>query len=587
MVIVAIARSLVQLYRDMERRQREEAQTDRHEFTQGAGRHRGEAEHAEIRQIHPAPHRNTDAVRIGQQTKQVANHGDLVAVRHFPVGIRQVGRTQRGIRQYVGVSDAPQGCHRAEVSGGDHGSSDLSGPLGHCPKLSTICPNPAFFARPPDPNVTAMGLKSDVRFARKYGPTTAMTLGTNIARDTWAKAWRKAVPAGVEETEFDPFDHETAADPYPRYHELLATGPVHYNRKRDIYILSRYADVRAAARADRALSSADGITYGRLRLPLLLTSDAPTHTRMRKQALPGFTRGALEAWKPMIDRLSRELVGKLFDSAPADVVSTLAIPMPMGMIAHILGIADDDLATFRRWSNDAIKVADINTSMSGLKEVAPTIGAFRQLHAFFTQRLRQGELLGENTVLGRLSRHTHDGSLSHEELFFFAVLLLLAGNETTTNMLGTLFVTLAERPDQLRLLRNRPDLIGSAIEEQLRFASPIQSFYRTARVDYAVGSATIPAGSRVLLLWGAANRDPRQFDEPDEFRADRNPTGHVAFGSGVHLCLGAQLARMEGQAVLREIVENADVVEVVGTPRWTTNPNLRGLTRLDVRLTRL
>ena len=138
---------------------------------------------------------------------------------------------------------------------------------------------------------------------------------------------------------------------------------------------------------------------------------------------------------------------------------------------------------------------------------------------------------------------------------------------------------------QLELLRQRPELIGSAIEEQLRFSSPVQSFYRTARVDYRVGSATIPKGARVLLAWGAANRDPRQFDDPDVFRAERNPMGHVAFGSGVHLCRGAQLARMEGQAVLREIVDNVDSVEVLGEPTWTCSPNLRGLTRMDVRLT--
>jgi beta-dihydromenaquinone-9 omega-hydroxylase len=359
---------------------------------------------------------------------------------------------------------------------------------------------------------------------------------------------------------------------------------VHYNRTRDIYILSRYADVRSAARADSALSSAEGVTYGRLRLPVLLTTDAPKHTRMRKQALPGFTRGALEAWQPMVDRLARELVGKLFNSTPADVVSTLAVPMPMGMIAHILGIADDDLAAFREWSNAAVRVADINTSPSGLKELLPTLRGFRELHAFFTQRLRRGELLGEDTVLGRLARHTGDGALSHEELFFFAVLLLLAGNETTTNMLSTLFLTLADNPDQLRLLQERPELIGSAIEEQLRYQSPIQSFYRSARVDYEVGSAVIPAGSRVLLLWGAANRDPHQYEDPDVFRADRNPTGHLAFGSGIHLCLGAQLARMEGQAVLREIVDNVERV-VAEPPTWTTNPNLRGLTHMDVRLT--
>ena len=429
-----------------------------------------------------------------------------------------------------------------------------------------------------------MTVKNDVRLARKYGPTIAKTLASNAAREARARAGRRRVRPHVEVTEFDPFDPATAVDPYPHYRGLLAGGPVHYNRARDIYILSRYADVRAGARAADALSSAEGVTYGRLRLPVLLTSDPPTHTCMRKQALPGFTRGALESWQPMVDRLAHDLVAKLFAAAPVDVVSTVAVPMPMGMIAHILGIADDDQEAFREWSNDAIHVADVNFSVSGLPQLVPTLKGFRHLHAFFIDKLRNGELLGEDTVLGRLARHSDDGQLNHEELFFIAVLLLLAGNETTTNLLSTLFLTLAQNPDQLSLLQQRPELIGSAIEEQLRYISPIQSFYRTARVDYEVGQATIPAGSRVLLLWGAANRDPRQFDDPDTFRADRNPTGHVAFGSGIHLCLGAQLARMEGQAVLREIVDHTNRI-VTGTPTWTTNPNLRGLTHLNVRLT--
>jgi cytochrome P450 len=288
----------------------------------------------------------------------------------------------------------------------------------------------------------------------------------------------------------------------------------------------------------------------------------------------------------MVDKLACDLVSELLKPTPVDVVSTLAAPMPMGMITHILGIGDSDLAAFRRWSNDTVRIADVNISKSGLRQLVPTLRGFRHMHAFFTEKLGNGELLGEDTVLGRLARHTEDGRLSYDEMFFIAVLLLLAGNETTTNMLSTLFLTLAERPDQLDLLRRRPELIESAIEEQLRFRAPIQSFYRTARVDYQVGSATIPAGARVLLAYGAANRDPRQFDDPDTFRADRNPTGHVAFGSGVHLCLGAQLARMEGQAVLREIVEHVERIDVVGTPTWTTNPNLRGLTRMDVRLQR-
>src|SRR5690242_19353846 len=149
-----------------------------------------------------------------------------------------------------------------------------------------------------------MTMKNDVRFARKYGPLTVKTFAANLAREARHRSRPRLAPAGVELTDFDPFDPATAADPYPRYRELLAGGPVHYNPKRSVFILSRFADVRAAARADQALSSADGITYGRMRLPVLLTTDAPEHTRMRKQALPGFTRAAVESWRPMVDRLA-------------------------------------------------------------------------------------------------------------------------------------------------------------------------------------------------------------------------------------------------------------------------------------------
>ena len=285
-----------------------------------------------------------------------------------------------------------------------------------------------------------MTINSDVRFARKYGPLTAKTLASNMVREAKHRKRPRPVPPNMALTDFDPFDQATAADPYPRYRELLAGGPVHYNPDRSIFILTRYADVRAAARADHALSSADGVTYGRMKLPILMTTDAPRHTRMRKQAMPGFTRGALESWRPMVDHLAGELVAELLAQSPADVVSTLAVPMSMGMIAHILGIGDDDQAAFRQWSNDTVRVADINISKSGLRELIPALTGFRHMHAFFTEKLRKGELLGEDTVLGRLARHTEDGRLSYDEMFFIAVLLLLAGNETTTNMLSTLFL---------------------------------------------------------------------------------------------------------------------------------------------------
>jgi beta-dihydromenaquinone-9 omega-hydroxylase len=426
------------------------------------------------------------------------------------------------------------------------------------------------------------GLRRDARLARTYGPSVVRGLTLRATQTTRSRLVNRHDPKHVQITDFDPLDPAIAADPYPHYRMLLAGERVHYNRKRDFYILSRYADVRDAARNDAVLRSASGVTFSRLCLPFLPTSDPPEHTRMRKQLLPGFTRGALESWRPTVDLLARELVGGLLNQSSADVVSTVAAPMPMRTISHILGVAESDQAAFCHWSKQVVRITDVNLSPSGMFSLGQSFNGFRRLYAFFTERLRHGGLLGEQTVLRRLAAGAEHGRLSDEELFFFALLLLVAGYETTENLLSTLFLTLAQWPDQLRILAQRPELIPSAIEEQLRFASPIQNICRTTRVDYPVGHAVIPAGSLVLLAWGAANRDPRQYEDPDDFRADRNPVGHVAFGSGIHLCPGAQLARMEGQAVLREIVENIDRIDVVEPPTWSTNTNLRGLTRLRV-----
>ncbi len=431
-----------------------------------------------------------------------------------------------------------------------------------------------------------MPIRSQMRFLKMYGPSLAMGFLDDMGNGVVRMARRRPIPSGVEITDFDPLDPDTTADPYPHYRELLSRGPVQYNPRRGIYILCHYEHVRAGARASHVLSSADGISYNRMRSPSLLTVDPPRHTAMRKQAQPAFTRGALESWQATVEQIAVEHTAKLLATPLVDIVNTLAEPLPTAVIAHILGIADDDLAAFKEWSNETVRLANANMSLSGMRQGIAGMRAIGHFHHYFTNKLSRGELLDEHTVLGRLVANAHHGQLSNDELFFFAFLLLLAGNETTTNMLGTLFLTLSENPDQLRLLQQRPELIPSAIEEQLRYFAPIQGLYRTARADYVVGKATIPAGSRVLLLWGAANRDPRQFEDPDEFRVERNPTGHVSFGSGVHLCLGAQLARLEGHTVLREIVKHVDRIDVVGAPGWRTNPTLRGLAKLDVRVTR-
>jgi len=426
-------------------------------------------------------------------------------------------------------------------------------------------------------------LKHDIRLASSVARPVADGLYHNITTDLGAKFKRRDYPH-IHETSFDPFDPVTAANPYPGYAELLAGPRVRYNRKRNIFILSRYDDVRAAARNDAMLTNTEGVTRSRVEIPVLLNLDPPRHSDLRRKVQPAFARGALSSWQGMVDQLAHELVSELLANPGSEMVQRLAVPLPMRMIAHILGIPPEDEDFFRYWSNETVRVADIQLTPKGLWQMVPTLNGVRHLHSYFCSGIDSGELLARDTLLGRLVNNAGDGEISRDELFFFALLLLLAGNETTTNLLSTMFLTLSENQEQFELIRQDPDaLVGSAIEEQLRFSSPIQGFYRTAKVDYRVGDAAIPVGARVALLWGAANRDPRQFDNPDAFVAARNPS-HVAFGSGIHLCLGAGLARMESRAVLRELVERAQRIDVVGTPEWTTNSSLRGLARMQVVL---
>lgn len=428
-----------------------------------------------------------------------------------------------------------------------------------------------------------MTLKHDIRLARTVAWPVVDSLYTNITSDLGAKLRRRDYP-GVAQTSFDPFDPAIAANPYPGYADLLRGPRVHYNPKRNIFLLSRYDDVRAAARNDAMLTSTEGVARSRDKIPALLTMDPPRHTELRRKVQPAFARGALSSWQPVVDRLAGELVSDLLANPGADVVERLAVPMPVRLIAQILGIPPEDEKFFRYWSNEAVRVANVQLTPAGLWQILPTLNAMRHLHSYFCSRFESGELLGSETLLGRLVATASDGEISRDELFYFALLLLLAGNETTTNLLSTMFLTLSENPDQFELIRRDPDtLVCSAVEEQLRFSSPVQGFYRTTKGRYAVGNATIPAGARVALLWGAANRDPRQFDNPDAFRAARNPS-HVAFGSGIHLCLGAGLARMESRAVLRELVERVGRIDIIGTPKWTTNSSLRGLQQMRVAL---
>lgn len=390
---------------------------------------------------------------------------------------------------------------------------------------------------------------------------------------------------GAINTDYDPQDPVTAAQPFEAYRALHRGGRAHYNPRRATFIVSRLDDVRAALRDTDQVTSTQGVTRFRLSAPLAVLTDGDEHTRLRKQVQPGFSKGAMDSWQEITDKLAIELVTELLDNPGSDVVQRLAIPMPIRLIAQILGVPDTDVDDFRRWSEHAVGIMELTPTPSGVVDAAKSMTAMLALLRYFRTQFAAGRLKGSNTVLGRLIEHNTDGSLTDQQLLLIAIHLLIAGNETTTNLLGGMFDTLAHHPDQYDLIRANPDLIPLAVEEQLRITTPIQNLYRYTRADYRIGDVTIPTGSRVLLSFGAANRDPTAFDDPDEYRADRDPRKHIAFGYGAHMCLGAPLARMEAQAVLRQLVARVARISPEGPTEWSSHSSLRGPTRLPIRLT--
>jgi len=433
---------------------------------------------------------------------------------------------------------------------------------------------------------------------------------------------------------FDPLDPEVIADPYPWYRWLLDEAPVYHDEANALWVLSRYDDVLAATRAADVLSSEQGIAYRRLPLPMMISMDPPGHTRLRSIVSRMFTPRSLERWQPIVERLARESVDRLLERDTSDFVDAVASPFPVAVIAEILGVPSKDLPFLRRVSDDFIegfKIGQEKSRVAGrfmdlmshpriiagvssigmrrplamrafvaataliVRAMEGTGGrwfedlqrapkAVADLQAYFVDLARERRRRPQDDLLSKLIAAQPEGQLSTFEIFWFFALLLIAGHETTTNLLGNLVLALLDHPDEWEALRRDPARVPAAVNEGLRYDAPVQGFFRTARTRYAVRDREIPEGSRVLLLFAAGNRDPRKYADPDVFRAARNPEDHLGFGGGIHFCLGASLARMEGSAVLGELVRRVRGFELVGPVERTNNPTLRGARRLPLHI---
>ena len=429
-------------------------------------------------------------------------------------------------------------------------------------------------------------LASDARIGLDLAGRSAGLIARQARASVSGRARRRGAgwPHGAQPTVYDPLDPRVVADPYPAYRELLAGGPLHYCRRHDIWVVSRYDDVRAAARAHDSLSSAESVVRLRHRLPMMLTQDRPAHARLRRVLAKDFTGQAMRRRQATVERLTADALDAMLAAGETDAVARLTSPLPVAVIADLLGVPAEDLPDFRRWSDRVVEGFALEAGAGAVGRSGRVLGATMRLHRYLGEQLDLRRREPRDDLLSRLLASADDGELTQDEVFWFALMLLVAGNETTTNLLGSMIVAFAQQPEQFERVRHDPALAAAAVEETLRHVSPIQGFYRTALEDHQVGEATIPAGARVLLLFGAANRDPRRYDDPDSFLVERAPADHLAFGSGIHFCLGAHLARLEGEVVARALAGRVAAIELRGTPAWGENPNLRGPSALPVRL---
>ncbi|MEW2505642.1 cytochrome P450 [Amycolatopsis sp. NPDC047767] len=308
----------------------------------------------------------------------------------------------------------------------------------------------------------------------------------------------------------------------------------------------------------------------------------PDHTRLRGLVGKAFTARTVEALVPRVEELVGEFVGRVVAAGEGDLMAELAVPLPVTVIAELLGVPVGDRERFGAWSGAMARAAEPGFLLApGVAEAAA--GARREFVGYFRELAAERRRAPGDDLLSALVAVADEGErLSEGELLVTLTLLLVAGHETTTNLIGNGVLALLRNPEQYRALARDAALAEGAVEEVLRYDSPIQLTTRTVLTDTTLGGVELAAGTTVLVLVGAANRDPRVFDEPDRFDITRAPGRHLAFGRGIHFCLGAPLARLQGRTVLRELARRAPELRPTGEPEWAETVTLRGLRTLPV-----
>ncbi len=382
------------------------------------------------------------------------------------------------------------------------------------------------------------------------------------------------------------------ADPYPTYRRLIAQTPVfwlsHSNAPGGMWCVARYDDVTCILHTAPIFKDTSRIAPPDSLTPLdraMLQRDPPDHTRLRRLASHAFTPRRVQSLEPRIEQISLDLLARIRDRGAADFIADYARPLPIMVIAELLGVPFEDHDRFSVWSDQVMIGSD---SVLGGEEAARTSQeAMASLVAYFTALIAQRRQQPRDDLISALIAARDAGDrLSEDELLGMCVLLLIAGHETTVNLIGNGLLTLLRHPEQLALLRRRPEHLTSAIEEMLRYESPVQrSTPRFAAETFEIAGQRIAQGQQISLMFGAANRDPAHFPDPDRFDITRHPNPHLGFGSGIHHCLGAPLARIEARIAFSHVLEHLPALRLAtDQPEWKPVTWLRGLRSLPVSI---
>lgn len=357
---------------------------------------------------------------------------------------------------------------------------------------------------------------------------------------------------------------DVIANPYPGYHELREQSPLNYeflpagavagmNEPVRAWALMRYADVYGALRNHETFASNHSLAGKVVPRLALIHDDPPRHTRFRHLVNKAFTLKRIETLKPWIVTVVNELVDEMAASQETEFMQAYAIPLPVKVIARMLGIPGEDYVRFKLWSDTFLAFSSMTPGERAKSN--------QEMMAYFGQMAAARRTQAAEDLISALVEANVDGeSLADAEIIGFCMLALIAGNETTTNLIGNMLGILVDRPDLWQQLREDRSLVDKVIEETLRIESPFQRLSRITTRDTELSGVAIPQGSLVTIYYGAANRDPAEFPNPDEFRLDRDLRNHVAFGMGIHYCLGAPLARAEASITLNTLLDRFPMI---------------------------